>query len=46
MEYSIPSLVQFKQLLDPMKKDLFLKFVICEIRKFPYENLTFFRDKL
>ena len=30
----------------PDEKDLFLKFVIREIRKFPYENLTFFLDKL
>ena len=30
----------------PFEKDLFLKFVICEIRKFPYEELTFFRGKL
>ena len=42
MEYSIPSLVHFEQLPDPMKKTFFLKFVICEIRKFPYEELTFF----
>ena len=30
----------------PDGKDLFLKFVICEIRKFPYEKLTFFLSKL
>ena len=30
----------------PDQKDLFLKFVICEIRKFPYANLTFFLGKL
>ena len=30
----------------PDEKDLFLKFVICEIRKFPYGKLTFFLDKL
>ena len=30
----------------PDEKDLFLKFVIREIRKFPYENLTFFLHKL
>ena len=30
----------------PDEKDLILKFVICEIRKFPYENLTFFLGKL
>ena len=29
-----------------MKKDLFLKFVICEIPKFPYEKLTFFLGRL
>ena len=46
MGYSIPSLVRFGQLLDPMKKTFFLKFVICEIRKFPYEKLTFFLGKL
>ena len=30
----------------PDEKDLFLKLVICEIRKFTYENLTFFLGKL
>ena len=30
----------------PDKKDQFLKFVIREIRKFPYENMTFFVGKL
>ena len=30
----------------PDEKDLFLKFVICEIRKFPYEILTSFLCKL
>ena len=30
----------------PDEKDLFLKFVILEIRKFLYENLTFFLHKL
>ena len=30
----------------PDEKDLFLKFVICEIRKFQYEKLTFFLGKL
>ena len=30
----------------PDQKDLFLKFVIREIRKFPYENLNFCLDKL
>ena len=30
----------------PDKKDLFLKFVICEIRKFLYEKLNFFLGKL
>ena len=30
----------------PDEKDLFLKFVICEFRKFPYEKLTFFLGKL
>ena len=42
MWYSIPSLVQFEQLLDPIKKELFSKFAIREIRNFPYEKLTFF----
>ena len=28
------------------KKELFLKFAIREIRKLPYENLTFFLGKL
>ena len=40
---------QFGSLLTtplPDEKDLFLKFVIREIRKFPYENLTFFLGKL
>ena len=30
----------------PAEKDLFLKLVICETGKFPYENLTFFLGKL
>ena len=30
----------------PDEKDLFSKFVICEIRKFPYEILTFLLGKL
>ena len=30
----------------PDEKNLFLKFVTCEIRKFPYENLTFLLGKL
>ena len=30
----------------PDEKDLFLKFIICKIRKFPYEKLTFFLGKL
>ena len=30
----------------PDEKYIFLKFVICEIRKFPYEILTFFLGKL
>ena len=30
----------------PDENDLFLTFVIREIRKLPYENLTFFLDKL
>ena len=56
MGYSIPSLVRFGQLLvlqsnypwdtRPDEKDLFLKFLIREIRKFPYEILTFFLGKL
>ena len=46
MGYSIPSLVWFEQLLDPMKKTFFLKFVIRKIHKFPNEKLTFFLGKL
>ena len=30
----------------PDEKELFLKFFVCENRKFPYEILTFFLDKL
>ena len=30
----------------PDEKDLFLKFVTCELRKIPYENLTFLLGKL
>ena len=30
----------------PDEKDLFLKFVICKIRKFPIKKLTFFLGKL
>ena len=41
MGYSIPSLVRF----DPMKRAI-LKFFVFEKRKFPYEKLTFFLDKL
>ena len=47
--YSIPSLVWFGQLLDPMKKIFFLNsqnFAIREIRKIPYENPIFFQGKL
>ena len=29
-----------------MKNNLFLKFAIRKIRKFPYEGLTFFMGKL
>ena len=42
--YSIPSLIWFGQLLDPLKKNFFLnsqKSAIREIRKIPYENSTF-----
>ena len=49
MEYSTPSLVQFGQLYDLIKKTYFskyLKFANLEVRKFPYEKLTFFLDKL
>ena len=46
MAYSIPSLVLFEQLLDRTKKTFFLKFVICKIRKLPYETLTFLLEKL
>ena len=44
--YSIASFVRFEQLFEPMKKTYFLKFVIREIRKFPYENLSVFLGKL
>ena len=46
MGYSIPSLVPFGQLLDPMKKNLFLKLFIGNKSKFPYEKLTLFLGKL
>ena len=42
----MPSLVWFGQLLDPMKKTYFLKFLFREIQKVPYEILTFFLGKL
>ena len=44
--YSIPSLVWFGQLLNPMKKNLFLKFLFREIQKVLYENPIFFLGKL
>ena len=43
---SMPSFVLIWTTPWPHEKDLFLKFVIREIRKFPYEKLTFFLDKL
>ena len=46
MGYYIRSLVRFGQLLDPTIKTNFLKIVIRKLRKFPYEKLTFFLDKL
>ena len=49
MVYSIPSLVRFEQLLDPMKRPNFknyLKLIIRINRKFPYEKLTFLLGKL
>ena len=36
----------FRTIPRPDEKDLFLKFVIREIRKFPYEKLIFFLGKL
>ena len=33
----MPSLVQFEKLFDPMKKKLFLIFLIRETQKVPYE---------
>ena len=45
----MPSLVQFEQLYDLIKKTYFqnyLKLTIRNNRKFPYENLTFFLGKL
>ena len=44
--YSIPSLVWFEQLRNPMKKTFFLKFFFHEIQNVPYENPTFFPGKL
>ena len=44
MGYSTPSLVRFGQLYDLIKKTYFSK--LFKIRKFPYEILTFFLDKL
>ena len=44
--YSIPLLVWFGQLLNPMKKNLFLKCLFREIQKVLYENPTFFLVKL
>ena len=47
--YSIPSLIWFGQLLDPLKKNFFLnsqKFAIREIRKIPFENPTFPRQAI
>ena len=43
--YTIPSLVWFEQLLDPIKRPIF-KFLFREIQKVPYEILTFFLGKL
>ena len=43
---SIPRLVWFGQLLNPMKKNLFLKLLFREIRKIPYENSVFSRGQL
>ena len=36
----------FEQLLETMNKNQFLKFAYSEIRKVPYENLTFFLGNL
>ena len=36
----------FEQLLETMNKNQFLKFANSEIRKVPYENLTFFLGNL
>ena len=41
----MPSFVWFEQLLDPIEKTYFFKFANREIRKFPYEKLTFFLGK-
>ena len=46
MIYSIPSFFFIWTTPRPDEIDLFLKFVIREIRKFPYEKLTFFLGKL
>ena len=45
MGYSMPSLVRFGQVLDPMKKTYFQNLLSQFIRnncKFPYEKLNFF----
>ena len=44
MVYSIPSLVQFGQLIGAMKNTIFKNF--GNSRKFPYEKLIFFLGKL
>ena len=38
---SIPNLVNVEHFFDPDEKDLFLKFIIREIRKFTCESLFF-----
>ena len=42
----MPRLVRFRQLLNPVKKDLFLKFLFRKTQKVPYEILTFLLGKL
>ena len=44
--HSLPSLVQFGQHYDLIKQSYFLKTLIWNNRKFPYEKLTFFLRKL
>ena len=46
MKYSMPNLVQFHEIFDHTKQTFFLKLLIWNNSKFPYEKLTFLLDKL